>query len=134
MKQTKVHAFILYIFKTISDHMKTQEELLYLEADRYLQELAQRKNSHDIDKTISSNEMRDAIWGLLKQENAIEKMTDRYVISVHGQTILQEGGFHKRYIDEKEQKQFVRDSVKWSKIAAIASAISVLLALANLLN
>ena len=47
--------------------MKTQEELLYLEADRYLQELAQRKNSHDIDKTISSNEMRDAIWGLFKQ-------------------------------------------------------------------
>ena len=71
---------------------------------------------------------------IIPQENAIEKMTDRYVISVHGQTILQEGGFHKRYIDEKEQKQFVRDSVKWSKIAAIASAISVLLALANLLN
>ena len=39
-----------------------------------------------------------------------------------------------KFKNEKEQKQFVRDSVKWSKIAAIASAISVLLALANLLN
>ena len=29
--------------------MKTQEELLYEEADRYLQELAQRKNFRDID-------------------------------------------------------------------------------------
>lgn len=113
--------------------MKTQEELLYLEADRYLKELAQRKNFRDIDNTISSIEMRDAIWGLLERENALKDMGDRYIISTHGRTILKLGGFYKRYLDEKEQKQFVRESVKWSKIAAIASVISILLAIAGLL-
>lgn len=113
--------------------MQTQEELLYKEADRYLQELSLRKNSHEIDKTMLSNEMRDAVWGLLKRENAITDMGDRFLISVHGQTILKLGGFYKRYHDEEKQKQYVCESIKWSKTAAISSIISILLAIVGLL-
>lgn len=108
------------------------EEQLYIEADKYLTALFEHKSHEEACKVFSSFDMQESVLGILKKDGLIDYMPGRYLITQLGKAEINKGGLHKRFLEKKRQDQAVYDSAKWSKIAAIASASSVLIALITL--
>lgn len=106
------------------------EEQLYIAADNYLKALYEHKSQEEAVNVFSSFDMQEAVIGLLKSKGFIEYMnlSGTYVISQLGKAELKKGGLHKHFLDRKERENIQRESANWSKLAAITSVISAILA------
>lgn len=110
------------------------EEKLYLEADKYLTALFEHKSHEEACGIFSSFDMQESVLGILRKEGLINymNMSGEYVITQLGKAEINKGGLLKRFHEKKQQDQAVYDSVRWSKIAAIASVSSVFIALISI--
>ena len=111
-----------------------EEEQLYLEADKYLTALFENKSQEEANKVFSSFDMKESVQGILRKEELIVYMdkSGMYLISQLGKAEIKKGGLHKRFLDSKRQEHAVYESAKWSKMAAIASVLSFLIALVSI--
>jgi hypothetical protein len=111
-----------------------EEEQLYLEADKYLTALSEHKSQAEAEKVFSSFVMKESVQGILIKEGLIVHMVSSNTdcISQLGKAEINKGGLYKRYLKEKRQEQAVLESAKWSKIAAIASVSSIIIAIISI--
>ena len=112
----------------------TEEEQMYIEADNYLKALSEHKSQEEAEKVFSSFDMKEAAIGLLKSKGFIDDMNSgMYVIMQLGKAELKKGGLHKQYLDRKAQEVLQRKSARWSKLAAVTSIVSAILAAVSII-
>ena len=106
------------------------EEQLYIDADKYLFALAERKDYKTLDSEIHSNSQRDAIHGILEREGAAQYFGNLgFLITQNGQAIICEGGLYKKYKKRKRKEIGTYIGIISGIIAAIASVATLIITL-----
>lgn len=106
------------------------EEQLYKDADKYLLDLAARKDWKTLDNEIHSNEKREAIHGILEKEGAAQHFNSLgFLITQYGHAIVRKGGLYKQYKEKRRKEIWTYIGIVCGIIAAIASVVTLIMSL-----